>query len=55
MATHRVGDSYLSDAEYTQHQIETWLAIVFVAGALSLELPLTGHVRVIGQKGSALY
>lgn len=33
MARHRVGDTYLSDAEYTQHQIETWLAIVFVAGA----------------------
>ena len=33
MARHRVGDSYLSDAEYNQHQIETWLAIVFVGGA----------------------
>lgn len=34
MARHRVGDSYLSDAEYTQHQIETRLAIVFVGGAV---------------------
>lgn len=33
MARHRVGDSYLSDAEYTQHQIEIWLAIAFVGGA----------------------
>ena len=34
MARHQVGDSYLSEAEYTQHQIETWLVIVFVGGAV---------------------
>ncbi len=34
MARHRVGDSYLSDAEYSQHQKEIWLAIVFIGGAL---------------------
>lgn len=34
MARHRVGNSYLSDAEYTQHQAETWLAIVLLGGML---------------------
>lgn len=34
MARYRVGDTYLSETEYAQHRIETWLAIVFWGGLL---------------------
>ncbi len=34
MARYRVGDAYLSETEYSQHRIETWLAIVFWGGLL---------------------
>lgn len=35
MARYRVGDCYLSDAEYAQHQLEQWIIIIFVAGAVT--------------------
>ena len=34
MARHRVGDKYLSDEEYKQHQDESWAFLLFFAGLL---------------------
>lgn len=34
VARHKVGDSYLSDAELMQHNHENWVLIVFVCGAV---------------------